>query len=92
MASISPLAVSALPTTAPASDFKVNTAWTADATTNSTTAITAAGTTAYTKYTASIDDINVTAEFVENSARDAGSSYLPDGDNQAFRFNYTKMV
>lgn len=88
MASISPLAVSALPTTAPASDFKVNTAWTADATTNSTTAIT----TAYTKYTASIDDINVTAEFVENSARDAGSSYLPDGDNQAFRFNYTKMV
>ena len=88
MTSISPLAVSALPTTAPASDFKVNTAWTADATTNSTTAIT----TAYTKYTASIDDINVTAEFVENSARDAGSSYLPDGDNQAFRFNYTKMV
>lgn len=68
MTSISPLAVSALPTTAPASDFKVNTAWTADATTNSTTAIT----TAYTKYTASIDDINVNAEFVENSARDAG--------------------
>ncbi|MCI5722854.1 MAG: hypothetical protein MR283_02445 [Erysipelotrichaceae bacterium] len=31
MTSISPLSVSALPTTAPASDFKVNTAWTADA-------------------------------------------------------------